>query len=317
MVSKEKAWEEEEGFFPGRNEGWWTAVLIDEDISIATAKENQVKQSSHIGLTSINWEKAQKIFAQDGIVKMYINGQNRGGLLVEGQEIQGFLPVSHLVDAPPENDGKNERKKFLTQYIGRTMDLKIIECEPRSERIVFSERAALAGEGQRKLLFETAHVGEVVTGIVTNVTDFGVFIDLGGVEGLIHVSELSWGRVQHPSDVLKIGQRIKTQILQISKENSRIALSLKRLGPNPWDSLSHFYKEGDEVRGVVTDILRYGAFAKLAEGVEGLIHITSINLQPGYRDISKVLSIGQSVRVKILHVDIPRRRLGLGLVSTE
>jgi small subunit ribosomal protein S1 len=226
------------------------------------------------------------------------------------------VPVSHLVDMPGGID-EEKRREILAEYIGRTMDLKVIECEPSQERIVFSERAALAGEGRRKQLFRVLKNGEVVSGTVTNVTEFGAFVDLGGVEGLIHVSELSWGRVQHPCEVLHIGQVIQTLVLQVSEENSRVALSLKRLQSNPWEILIKRYKSGDVVPATVTTIMRYGAFARLDEGVEGLIHISSITLPHGTRELDKLLQQGQSVQVRILHIDAERRRLGLGLVTFE
>jgi small subunit ribosomal protein S1 len=217
----------------------------------------------------------------------------------------------------PGQTSDDERREILAAYVGRTLCLKVIECEPSLERIVFSERAALAGEGRRKQLFQQLKPGELVTGTVTNVTEFGVFVDLGGVEGLIHVSELSWGRVQHPNDVLKIGQQVQTQVIQISEENARVALSLKRLTSNPWETLVKRYKPGDVVTGTITSVMRFGAFARLEEGVEGLIHISSINMPPGVKDIEKVLQIDQSVQVRILHIEIERRRLGLGLVTIE
>jgi small subunit ribosomal protein S1 len=150
---------------------------------------------------------------------------------------------------------------------------------------------------------------------VTNVTDFGVFVDLGGVEGLIHVSELSWGRVQHPSDVCQIGQELSTMVLQVCEETSRVALSLKQMEANPWENLVDVHKPGDVVMATITAIMRFGAFARLDEGVEGLIHISSINLPTEYRSLDTYLRPGQPVQVRILHIDAHRRRLGLGLVT--
>jgi small subunit ribosomal protein S1 len=203
----------------------------------------------------------------------------------------------------------------LNNYIGKTLHLKVIECEPDQERIVLSERAALAGDGRRRELFDTLKTGEIVNGTVTNVTEFGVFVDLGGLEGLIHVSELSWGRVQHPADILQIGDPVRALVLMVTEENGRVALSLKRLCPNPWDTLVETYQAGDVVEGVITSIMRFGAFARLREGVEGLIHISTIHLEPDERDIEAILQVGMTVQVKILHIEADRRRLGLGLVS--
>jgi small subunit ribosomal protein S1 len=154
-------------------------------------------------------------------------------------------------------------------------------------------------------------------GVVTNITDFGAFIDLGGVEGLIHVSELSWGRVENPGKFLKVGQLVKVMILQVNESSSRIALSLKRLTPNPWETLANHYRPGDIVPAELTTVMRFGAFARLTEGIEGLIHISSFPTEQRQNDISKTFTTGQLVKVKILHMDVERRRLGLGLVTEE
>ena len=175
-------------------------------------------------------------------------GFNRGGVLVQGDGIQGFVPVSHLVDMPCGAEG-DQRRNVFNNYIGKTLHLKVIECEADQERVVLSERAALAGDGRRRELFSTLKSGEIVNGTVTNVTEFGVFVDLGGLEGLIHVSELSWGRVQHPADILQIGDPVRALVLMVSEENGRVALSFKRLCPNPWDTLVQTYQAGDVVEG--------------------------------------------------------------------
>jgi len=245
-----------------------------------------------------------------------VHGYNRGGLLVQGEGIQGFVPISHLLDVPINlTDG--EKRQFLSEQVGRIKHLKIIECDPRQERVVLSERAATAGEGRRKKLFEELKIGDLISGTVTNVTEFGVFIDLGGVEGLAHVSELSWGRVRHPTDILKIGQVIETMVLHVSEETAKVALSLKRLLPNPWEVIVRRYNPGDVVLARITSVMRYGAFARLEEGVEGLIHISSVQLPPGVKELEKVLFTGQEVRVRILHIEVDRRRLGLSLVAAS
>ena len=237
-------------------------------------------------------------------------------MVVQADGIQGFVPVSHLVEMPCGIQ-EEERRQILSEYVGQTLELKVIECEPSQERIVLSERAAQAGEGRRRQLFSTLKPGELVRGTVTNVTDFGVFIDLGGLEGLIHVSELSWGRVQHPSCVLKIEQTVEALVLMISEENGRVALSLKRLTPNPWEILQRNYAPGDVVPATITSIMRFGAFARLPEGIEGLIHISEVRIPGNRKDLEGYLSAGQSVKVRILHIDADKRRLGLGLVSVE
>lgn len=306
---------EEQGI-PELDEGWWSAVLSDEDAYQSATRDTISKVSAPSGLGNVDWDKVQDCYDQDEVLELSVQGFNRGGLLVAGDGVQGFVPVSHLIEMPCEVD-EDERRQILTGYVGRTIHLKVIECEPTQERIVFSERAALAGEGRRKHLFTILREGSLISGTITNVTDFGVFVDLGGVEGLIHVSELSWGRVQHPADVVKVGQCIQVMVLQVSEETSRIALSLKRLQVNPWETLVESHKPGDVVAAKVTSIMKFGAFARLDEGVEGLIHVSSIPFPPGQKDISGFIRVGQAVQVRILHIDADRRRLGLGLVQVE
>ena len=312
---------------PDLDEGWWSAVLADEvdqddqdqdqESSVhesAPAMPAGTAEVSNAG--EIDWPRIQEVYDRDEVIVLAVQSYNRGGLLVQGPGVQGFVPISHLVDMP---GGISEEERFLklTAYVNRSLQLKVIECEPSQARVVFSERAALAGEGRRKQLFQSLKPNNIVQGVVTNVTDFGAFVDLGGVEGLIHVSELSWGRVQHPRSILQVGQKVQALVLQVSEENSRVALSLKRLLPNPWETLAKRYKPGDVIAATISDILRYGAFARLEEGVEGLIHISSISLSPDQKDLEDILRPGQIVQVRILHIDVDRRRLGLGLVNFE
>jgi small subunit ribosomal protein S1 len=302
---------------PDLDEGWWSSVLADEETVVTPLARNQTgHNNSVISDTLIDWDHVQALYEDDEVIKLEVYGFNRGGLLVRGDKIQGFVPVSHLVEMPCAIEIE-ERRKALNTYVGKTLVLKVIECEPAQERIVLSERAALAGEGRRRELFNSLKSGEVVYGTVTNVTDFGVFVDLGGLEGLIHVSELSWGRVQHPTDILRIGDPVRALVLMVSEENGRVALSLKRLCPNPWDVLMQNYQPGDIVEGTITAIRRFGAFARLHEGVEGLIHISTIQLPANVFSIEQFLEIGRQVQVKILHIDAERRRLGLGLITLE
>jgi small subunit ribosomal protein S1 len=302
----------------GLDEGWWSSVLGDEPAEAPVPKEATAKPISFTGanLSEVDWPHAQELYDRDEVIVLIVTGYNRGGLLVQGEGIQGFVPISHLIDVP-SGILEADRPNRLDAYEGKSLQLKVIECDPSMERIVLSERAALAGEGKRKQLFHSLRNGDVATGSVTNITDFGVFVDLGGVEGLIHVSELSWGRVQHPGDVLKIGDQITTLVLQVNEENSRVALSYKRLQPNPWDILTTRYQPGDVIQATITSITHFGAFARLNEGVEGLIHVSSINLPVGQHDLNNVLYPGTLVSVRILHIDADRRRLGLGLVSME
>lgn len=299
---------------PPLDEGWWASVLADEEALQPEVTDSDARTTISSSSMLVDWDHVQQLYDRDEIIELFVHGFNRGGLLVQGEDIQGFVPVSHLIEIP-NTTSEDEKKENLADYVGKSIKLKVIECEPTQERIVLSERAALAGEGCRKALFQTLKTGSIVNGIVTNVTDFGVFVDLGGVEGLIHVSELSWGRVNHPTEILAVNQPIKVLVLQVSEENARIALSLKRLYSNPWETLAETYQIGDIVPATITAITRFGAFARLNEGIEGLIHISSISAKNGIKDLNQIFSTGQEVTVKILHIDAERRRLGLGLLD--
>jgi small subunit ribosomal protein S1 len=243
---------------------------------------------------------------------MKVTGHNRGGLLVEGDGLNGFVPLSHLIELAGRED-HDDRDASLETYQGKTLKVKIIECVPEDERIIFSERAALSEPGRRVELFHSLVPGMQVTGTVTNITDFGVFLDLGGVEGLIHISELSWGRVSHPGQLVKLGDELNVQVLELSAERCRVALSRKRLLPNPWEHALDEFPEGKVLPATVTNVLSYGAFASLDVGVEGLIHSTEMPLEAGQipRDI---LSAGQRIQLRVLHVEPDHQRLGFSMI---
>ncbi|MGD0610070.1 MAG: S1 RNA-binding domain-containing protein [Anaerolineales bacterium] len=251
------------------------------------------------------------LFRQDEIVRLKVTGYNRGGLLVEGEDLYGFVPCSHLVEMPSQ-EVEVSRDSSLAAYIGESLRLKIIECVPAEGRMVFSERAARAEAGKRPALFSALQPGQRVSGDVTNVTEFGAFVDLGGVEGLIHISELSWGRVAHPNQIVQVGDHVEVLVLEVAPERCRIALSLKRLSANPWETVAMHYPVNSITSAVITAIVPYGAFARLEEGLEGLIHTSEIPL-PANATAKDTLSTGQSVQVRILQVDVARQRLGLSM----
>jgi small subunit ribosomal protein S1 len=295
---------------PVLDDGWWASVMAEEENQAPSPvqEDHKVEQTES---PSPDWTKASALYCKDEIVALKVIGQNRGGVLVEGQGLNGFVPCSHLVDLPSNSD-EDCRDDYLISYIGRTLRLKIIECVPEEGRLVFSERAARSEAGKRPELLKTIRVGQHLSGEVTNITDFGVFVDLGGVEGLIHISELSWGRVSHPNQICKVGKQIEVLVMEVIPERCRIALSLKRLMPNPWETAQESYPVNIIVPAVVTALVPYGAFARLEEGLEGLIHTSEIPLPPDYA-VKDVLSPGQSVQVRILQVDASRQRLGLSM----
>ena len=292
------------------DDAWWESILA-EDEKLNNKKSSKANFGTKKRCVDLNWEHALEIFERDQIISLNVINLNKGGLLVEQKDIHGFIPCSHLVELSP-NMEKEERDRFLSSYIGKKVRVKIIECLPDEGRLVFSERAAQTEAGRRTELMENLQVGQNVCGVVTNITDFGVFVDLGGVEGLIHISELSWGRVDHPSKILELGQKISVLILEIQPDRCRIALSIKRLVVNPWIGVEDTYHENQIVPVEVTSLTSYGAFARVDDCIEGLIHFSEIPLLDN-ENIKDVLKPGDKIMVKILKVDISRQRLGLSL----
>ena len=254
---------------PVTDDGWWESVLAEDErhappspsrppMHPPVRMETKAEESNKV---QPDWVQVQELYHHDQIVTLKVTGSNRGGLLVEGEGLYGFVPFSHLVEMAGRND-LPDRERILGTYIGQSLKLKVIECVPEDGRIVLSERAALAEPGKRSELFHSLHSGGRVQGTVTNITDFGVFIDLGGVEGLIHISELSWGRVVHPNQIVQMGQSLEVQVLDLSSERCRVALSLKRLLPNPWEKVATDFSVGQVLPAVITSVLSYGAFAQ-------------------------------------------------------
>jgi small subunit ribosomal protein S1 len=309
------------------DESWWTAVLEDIEARYtpktkpnSDPPEKSQSPSNHELVTAkesassdeINWIWAKQLYEQDLVVSLEVADHNRGGLLVHGDKIQGFVPASHLIGLS-KNTLNNDRDDLLASYVNRSLKLKVIECDQDRGRIVFSERAAQTEAGSRLELLNTLKIGDRRTGRITTITDFGVFVDLGGVEGLIHISELSWGRVCHPKDIVSIGDDIEVYTIQVDREKSRVALSVKRLHPNPWDSVHSRYQTGQTTKAIITNIVSFGAFARLEDGMDGLIHISELGDNASSQDIENILSEGQEVNVCILQIDSARQRLGLSL----
>lgn len=309
---------------PETDEGWWESVLAEEEQHAAirpqaaamkptkpAVQAQEIPEELPAPAPTVDWDTARKLYAEDSILEIKVTGHNHGGLLVENDGLAGFVPFSHLVELAGR-EHETDRDACLDGYAGKTLNVKMIECVPEDGRLVFSERAALTAPGKRTELFHTLQAGDKVTGTVTNITDFGVFIDLGGVEGLIHLSELSWGRVAHPRHIVRLGQVIKVLVLDISAERNRVALSLKRLTSNPWENAETDFPVGKILPAVVTTVLSYGAFARLEAGIEGLIHASEMSL-PDNQSPRDFLTEGQPVQVSVLHVDPAHQRLGLSM----
>ncbi|MFO7585671.1 MAG: S1 RNA-binding domain-containing protein [Anaerolineales bacterium] len=301
------------------DESWWESVLAEEEriVSLAPEKQSAAKAAEKVNAQESasqpeqpDWDYAMSIYKQDQIVALTVSGYNRGGLLVEGERLNGFVPYSHLVEMTCEVEA--QRESFLAKFSGKEIRLKVIECIPDEGRIVFSERAARADAGTRTQIFTSLQPGQVVSGEVTNVTDFGVFVDLGGVEGLIHISELSWGRVVHPSHILKLGETTKVQVIDIIPERCRIALSLKRLHSNPWETAKQRFAINDIFPATITSVVSFGVFARLEDGLEGLVHASEIDLPEGTL-IRNAFKSGETIHVRILHIEPENQRLGLSM----
>lgn len=306
---------------PVIDDGWWASVLAEESRFSQPAprfveSKPEVRQEARPEpvekKSSVNWNQVKELYMSDGIVDLMVTGHNRGGLLVEGDGLYGFVPFSHLVELAGRVDTL-DRDQDLEPYVGKHLRLKVIECVPEDGRVVFSERAAQSEPGKRAELFHSLHAGQNVKGLVTNITDFGVFVDLGGVEGLIHISEISWGRVSHPSQLVKLGSSIDVQVLDLAPERCRVALSMKRLQPNPWLNAEKDFPVDSIKPAVITSVLSYGAFARLdGFGVEGLIHVSEIPQAEG-KLLKEVLHEGDAVQVRVLHLDASHQRMGFSM----
>jgi small subunit ribosomal protein S1 len=257
-----------------------------------------------------DWELAQQKMDDCEILELPITGYNRGGLLVKFHGLQGFLPASHLLDLPRGKEGE-ERLAELANRVGETLPLRIIELDEERNRLILSQRSAAGNENETDLLGKLS-VGERRSGYVTNICDFGAFVDLGGVEGLLHISEMSWGRVNHPSDVMKSGDQLEVYIMDIDPQQRRIALSLKRLQPDPWSLVKERYQVGQLVEGTITNVVSFGAFARIEEGLEGLIHISEL-AEGDFLHPRNVVKEGEQVTVRIINIDGENHRLGLSL----
>jgi len=257
------------------------------------------------------WEKMQECFDRGGKVGAHVVGWNKGGLLVNLGNLQGFVPASQLVRFPRHLDAL-ERESYLAKQEGSELDLKIIELDRERNRLVLSERACIWQNNKNEALLDILKSGDVVEGVVSNLCNFGAFVDLGGIDGLVHISEISWQRIGHPQDVLTMGQRVQVRVLSVDREQKRIALSMKRLREDPWATVEERYHVGQLVRGVITNVVNFGAFARIEDGLEGLIHISEL-AEGNFFHPRNVVQEGQEAELRILRIDGRNRRLGLSL----
>jgi small subunit ribosomal protein S1 len=253
-----------------------------------------------------SWLALEKAMESGEIVTGTVNGKVKGGLTVLTNGIRAFLPGS-LVDTRPVKD--------TTPFEGKTLEFKVIKLDRKRNNVVLSRRAVIEasmGEERQKLM-ETLKEGTVVTGVVKNITDYGAFVDLGGIDGLLHITDLAWRRVRHPSEVLSVGQEITAKVLKYDQEKNRVSLGVKQLGDDPWTGLSRRYPQSTRLFGKVTNLTDYGAFVEVEQGIEGLVHVSEMDWTNKNVAPNKVVQLGDEVEVMVLEIDEERRRISLGM----
>ena len=256
-----------------------------------------------------NWNKIAAVFESDGLIKGKVRSVVKGGLMVN-IGVEAFLPASQIDIVPP---------KDLQQFVGNTYDFKIVKINDDRRNVVLSRRELIEQERseKRQKFMESVNVGDRVPGTVKNLTDFGAFIDLDGMDGLLHITDMTWGRLGHPSELLKVGQQLEVQVLDINKEKERVSLGLKQTQKNPWDQIEERFPAGQRVKGKVTNLVPYGAFVELEEGVEGLIHVSELSWTKRIMRPSDILSVGQEVEAVVLGVNKEEQKISLGLRQLE
>ena len=256
------------------------------------------------------WKELEAAHEADEVVKGVINGKVKGGFTVDIDSIRAFLPGS-LVDVRPVRD--------TAHLEGKELEFKVIKLDQKRNNVVVSRRAVMeaANSEEREALLESLQEGMSVKGIVKNLTDYGAFVDLGGVDGLLHITDMAWKRIKHPSEIVEVGQEIEVKILKFDRERNRVSLGLKQLGEDPWVEITGRYPEGSRVKARVTNLTDYGCFAELEEGVEGLVHVSEMDWTNKNVHPSKIVQLGDEVEVMVLDIDEERRRISLGIKQCQ
>ncbi|NJN94320.1 MAG: S1 RNA-binding domain-containing protein [Anaerolineales bacterium] len=295
-------------------------IKVGDTIPVYVVSVENDQEETHIILSlsqarvEKDWEEAERIFAAKETIESAVIGNNKGGLIVNFGQVRGFVPGSQLVNAQFGGPNKPER---WNQMMGEKLQLKIIEVDRERNRLILSERAAAeeARKNKASIIVDLTE-GDVRAGRVTSLADFGAFVDIGGVDGLIHLSELAWTRISHPREVLRVGDEVKVYILSVDLDQQRVALSLKRLQPEPWSQVFDYYEINQIVDAVVTKLTNFGAFARIDDRIEGLIHISELS-DKNITHPREVVSEGQAIKVRIIHIDPDRRRMGLSMKQVE
>ena len=290
--------------------------LRDGDISVGDTVEvaldsvedgfGETKLSREKAIRAKTWTDLEKAFEAGEVVEGVINGRVKGGFTVEIDNVRAFLPGS-LVDVRPVRD-----PAYLE---GKSLEFKVIKLDQRRNNVVVSRRAVVEQEysAEREQLLEELQEGNTVKGIVKNLTDYGAFVDLGGIDGLLHITDMAWKRVKHPSEVVEVGQEIEVKILKFDRERQRVSLGMKQLGDDPWKDLARRYPPQSRLFGKVTNIADYGCFVEIEDGVEGLVHVSEMDWTNKNVNPSRVVSVGEEVEVMVLEIDEERRRISLGI----
>jgi small subunit ribosomal protein S1 len=302
-----------EGVIPASEFDDMDSVEVGDEVEVLLEKlENEdgmVVLSKEKAAHKQNWDKIVKVFEGDGLIKGKVKAVVKGGLTVN-IGVEAFLPGSQIDIVPP---------KDLQQFVGNTYDFKIVKINDERKNVVLSRREIIEQERaeKRARFLETVKLGDTVKGVVKNLTDFGAFIDLDGMDGLLHITDMTWGRLTHPSELLKIGQEIDVVVLDINKEKERVSLGLKQTQRNPWDKIEERFPVGATVHGRVTNLVPYGAFVEIEEGVEGLIHVSELSWTKRITRPSDVLTQGQEIEAVVLGVNKEEQKISLGVRQLE
>ncbi len=292
------------------------ALQVNDEIFVYilnTDKPDSLIISIHLAKLNQDWIEAEELLDSGAIIQGEVIGYNKGGAIVPFGRLRGFIPISHLTDLSP-GMGDRKRQQRMAKLRGEDIPLKVIEVNRRRRRLVFSQREAQKEwDAARRLeLMAELNEGDIRTGTVSGMRDFGAFVNLGGADGLIHISELAWHRVDHPREVLKVGEEVEVYIMKIDRKSERISLSRKKVLPNPWDTVKERYSEGQLVEGLITRLVDYGAFAEIEPGIEGLLHLSQLSRgnidKPG-----DVVQEGETHLLRIVNIDKKRQRMGLSL----
>ncbi|MCA9898193.1 MAG: S1 RNA-binding domain-containing protein [Anaerolineales bacterium] len=292
------------------------ALKINDEVSVYvtnTDAPDSLYVSIHLAQLNQDWIDAEALMESGDIMEGEVIGYNKGGAIIPFGRLRGFVPASHLSEL---SRGLNDRQRQqkLAKLRGEKVPVKVIEVDRRRRRLVFSQRdAQKEWEDKRKQeLLKDLKEGDTITGRISGLRDFGIFVDLGGADGLVHISELAWYRISHPREVVKVGDEIEVYVLNISEESQRISLSRKRLLENPWSTVEKRYKENQLVEGTITRIVDYGAFAEIEPGVEGLLHVSQLS-RSQVENAGEVVNEGETHLLRIVSIDSQRQRIGLSL----